>query len=166
MKKLSVFIEFFFIKVYSIMNFLAREIIAKFPQFFFVRHHRRINILIMKFLYFCIRPILTYSLAEVFGRIKLHKKDLDFFTEESYHEVEVNFLVYNVLVINTFYVKYWSVLTQYQKMDPNLALTFLSKKNTYISRYIFLCNFVQPNFLIRIFLNGKIQHFILCFHRF
>ena len=47
------------------------------------------------------------------------------------------------LVINTIYVKYCSVLTQYYTIDPNIAITFSSKKKNYIF-VLFLCNLMRP----------------------
>ena len=47
------------------------------------------------------------------------------------------------LVIDTFYVKYCSVLMQYDKFDLLIEITFLNKKNIYISRsffYAVLCD--------------------------
>ena len=48
--------------------------------------------------------------------------DRYFFTHESYSDFEVNFSKRH------FYVKYCSVLTQYQKIDLTIAITFLRKK--------------------------------------
>ena len=60
------------------------------------------------------------------------------------------------LLLETFYVKYCSVLLQNQKIYLNLAASFLSKHKK-LYRYIsFLWDFVQPKMSVCNFLREKI----------
>ena len=42
------------------------------------------------------------------------------------------------LVKDTFYIKYFSVLTQYYRIDLKITITFFSKQNKYISLIYFM----------------------------
>ena len=80
-----------------------------------------------------IRPFFEISLSEVFGRIKLHKKsrNIIFFYLRKLSRLRGQFCS-TALVIDTLYVKYCSVLTQYYKIDHLIEITFFSKKEIYM----------------------------------
>ena len=68
---------------------------------------------------------------QVFGPIKLHKnRSKNFFLLKKVIRLRGQFCS-TELVIDTFYVKYYSVLTQYYKIDLLIEKTLLSKKNIY-----------------------------------
>ena len=100
----------------------------------------------------------TDSLLQVFERTKLHTKDLEINKYSFYLRKLSRFcgqFSSTALVIDIFYVKYYSVLTQYQKIYLKIAITFLCKRYIYI-QILFFCNFVRPKSYIFYFMkNGK-----------
>ena len=60
------------------------------------------------------------------------------------------------LVLDTFYVKYCSVIAKYYKIDHNLALSFLSEyKNCITSSYLY----ANKNACLRFFEKYKFQYY-------
>ena len=82
------------------------------------------------------RSILTDSLSQVFGPIKLHKKESrnNFFdTLESYRDFEVNVLV----------LRYTEQYLTYKVSITNAVLKIYLKINTQVKKYIFIVFFMQ-----------------------
>ena len=85
---------------------------------------------------------LEKSLSKVFGCIKLHKKgSWFFFYLKKLFQLRDQFCS-SALVIDTFYVKYCSILTHYYKIDLLIKITFLSKRNIFLDSFFYaiLCD--------------------------
>ena len=83
------------------------------------------------------------NLSQVFGGKKLHNKgsrNIYFFYWKKLSRFWGQFSS-TALVIVTFYVKYYSVLTKYYIIDLKIAINFLGKKIIFLSFfYAILCD--------------------------